>query len=131
MRRWIPHATRWAWYLFGFVLTPIAGLVVSEPLAHWAGVWVFDVASVWLPIFGLGYAWLVAPRFKGVAVAVYLVFGLVLATMVACPASYPEWHPRAYQTTYRPYVATIVTSLVVTFLIAVRLAWTAEPDDDY
>jgi hypothetical protein len=108
---------RWFGVFIGVPGTAWGGLFLSGAVAAALGVWEYYVAAVLMPVAGLSYAWLMAPTHKRVTCLLYALVGIGLACEFACPAWFPEGHPRAYERTYVPFAVTLATTGVCLSLL--------------
>ena len=108
---------RWILPLAWIPFVTIVGLFVAGWVAGVLGIEDVYVAAVVLPFLGLGSAWAIAPKPRMLAVLLYLGIGLLLALVFACPVSFPEGHPRAYEDNYVPFVITVGSGILFTIIL--------------
>ena len=104
--------------LLKLLISP-AGLEAAIPLdiryglVSAAGAIAFVVAGVWL-----------APRYREVVAVGLFAIGARVAWIVEGPWSFPESHPRAYQTSWVPLVLTLIGGVIGVLISVVTLGRT-------
>ena len=94
-------------------------MFISSFIGGKIDVWENFVAAIILPIIGLISTWYVAPYNKSIAVICMYITGMLLAYAAACPDYYPEQHPLAYTSTYKPFIITIIWASLISTVICV------------
>ena len=74
--------------------------------------WFEPVAGFIAAFFVVITAYISAPKAKARAVAITYIIGVVCAWYLLADSFYPEQHPKAYQPTYIPLIATYTGGLL-------------------
>jgi hypothetical protein len=98
------------------VLLPVyilIGMVVSGVMSKITGTWDFYYFAVFIPLLGLVGTWIVAPFYRIYNLLFVYLLGVILAYFLALPAYYPENHPLAYTSTYKPFIITVLWGAIL------------------
>jgi hypothetical protein len=98
------------------VLLPVyilIGIVVSDVMSQISGTWDYYYFAIFIPLLGLLGTWIVAPFYRIYNLLFVYLLGVILAYFLAFPAYYPENHPLAYTTTYKPFMVTVLWGAIL------------------
>ncbi len=100
-----------------YMLLLILVAVLGDWLEYTHKVWMYYVAAVSLPIFGLLGSYILAPIYKlGYMYGVCIV-GCILAYIMAFDSYYPEWHEFPYMQTHKPFFITVIVAIITSIII--------------
>ena len=98
------------------VLLPIyilIGMAVSDVMSIITGTWAYYYSAIFIPLLGLVGTWIVAPFYRIYNMLFVYFLGVILAYFLVSPAYYPENHPLAYRSTYKPFIITVLWGAIL------------------
>jgi hypothetical protein len=92
------------------VLLPVyilIGMVVSDVMSKITDTWDFYYFAFFIPLLGIVGTWIVAPFYRIYNLLFVYLIGIILAYFFSFPSYYPENHPLAYTSTYKPFIIAV------------------------
>jgi hypothetical protein len=98
------------------VLLPVyilIGMIVSDVASRITGIWDYYYFAIIIPLTGLVGTWLIAPFNRTYNLLFVYLLCVIFAYFLAFPAYYPENHPLAYTSTYKPFIVTVLWGAIL------------------
>ncbi|MDC7233113.1 MAG: hypothetical protein PQJ58_07760 [Spirochaetales bacterium] len=107
---------RWCLLPFALMLTVLLGIILYFYFENTFLLpeYTFSVIA----ILWIIESYLISPSKKMLVTTMTLIFGITISVWLTAPVFYPEYHPKAYEVTYLPFI-TIISSGIFTQLILV------------
>ena len=109
---------RWILLLAWIPTALIAGIDLSLFISDIINVWEDYVGAIVMPSLGIVVTYFIAPYYKYSSCALMYIIGLFIAFYGFTPSWYPQSHPLAYESTYIPFIITVLSGLITLLILA-------------